>query len=158
MPVNLTTTPTATPTVTFVLTQAGTDLSNSSNDGTSDGKEKSDYSSVIDKEWACTVLEKSPHNSTIIGSGVRFSAVWILWNRGIKTWPIHSVDFVFKAGLRNEGRARYDLPSAVIAGGKITLDVTIIAPNEPGSYRSVWTLRVGRKKDFCGMAINFVVK
>jgi hypothetical protein len=157
MPVNSTTTPTATPTVTFVISQAGTASSNSSNDGKGDGAEENSYDSVIDKEWACTVLEKSPPNGTIIGRGVRFSAVWTLLNRGLKTWPEHGVDFLFKAGFRNEGRARYDLPTTIIAGGTITLDVTIIAPKDPGAYRSVWTLKVGHRY-FCGMAINFVVK
>jgi len=153
-------TATVTPTGTIVTAQAGTDSSGGGtgdkNDDSND-KEKSGYSSVIDKEWACTVSEKYPPNGTVIGRGARFSAVWKLLNRGIKTWPIHSVDFLFIAGLRNEGRARFDLPLNVISGGTITLDVTIIAPKNPGAYRSIWTLRVGRTY-FCQMGINFVVK
>jgi hypothetical protein len=153
---------TVTPTGTIVVTQAGT-ASSSSDTSKEKDKEKekekneSSYDSVIDKEWACTVLEKYPKNGTIIGKGVRFSAIWTLLNRGIKTWPIHGVDFLFKAGLRPPGRARFDLPSVVITGGTITLDVTITAPEDPGAYRSIWTLRVGRTS-FCQMGINFVVK
>jgi hypothetical protein len=146
--------PTATPTFTPVITEAGTA---SSNDGKGDGEEQSSYDLVVDKEWACTVLEKSPPNGTIIGRGVRFSAVWTLLNRGIRTWPIHSVDFLFDAGLRNEGRARFDLPATVVSGGSVTLDVTIIAPKIPGAYRSVWSLKVGRTS-YCKMGINFIVK
>ena len=153
--------PTATPTVTFVITQVGTASSNSdtgsSTSGTGDEEEESSYSSVIDKEWACTVLEKSPPNGAVIGRGVRFSAAWTILNRGSKTWPNTGVDFIFKAGFRNEGRARFDLPSTVISGGKITLDVTITAPKAPGAYRSIWTLKVGRTS-FCKMGIDFIVK
>ena len=155
--------PSATPTVTFVITQAGTAFLNDDTDsltsdtGDDDEDERNSYASVIDKEWACTVLEKSPPNGTIIGRGVRFTATWTLLNRGLKTWPNYGVDFLFKAGFRNEGRARFDLPSTVISGGKITLDVTIIAPEKPGAYRSIWTLKVGRTS-FCKMGINFVVK
>jgi hypothetical protein len=152
--VSPTTIPTATPTVTFVITQAGTASSNGS---TGDEEENSDYASVKDKEWACTILEKSPPNGAIIGRGVRFSAVWTLLNRGNKTWPSYGVDFLFKAGMRNEGRARYDLPTSIISGGRIRLDVTITAPKVPGAYRSIWSLKVG-KRYFCGMSVNFVVK
>jgi hypothetical protein len=148
---------TATPTVTFVITQAGTASSNSSNGGTGEDEENNDYDLVKDKEWACTVLQRSPADGAVIGSGVRFSAVWTLLNRGTKTWPNYGVDFLFKAGLRNDGRARYDLPSTVISGGTITLDVTIIAPKDPGAYRSIWTLKVGHRS-FCKMGINFVVQ
>ena len=150
---------TATPTVTLSLTQAGTVSADGTGGdvGDEDEDEKSSYSSVIDKEWACTVLQRSPANGAIIGRGVRFSAVWTILNRGMKTWPNTGVDFLFKAGLRNEGRARFDLPSTVITGGKITLDVALIAPKEPGVYRSIWTLKVGRTY-FCQMGINFEVK
>ena len=151
--------PTATPTVTFVITQA---VTASSGDGTSDEDEaeedeKNSYASVVDKEWACTVLERYPKNGTIIGAGVRFSAVWVLLNRGSRTWPNNSVDFVYRGGVRNEGRARFDLPTTVISGGKISLDVTMIAPEKPGAYRTLWILRVGRTS-FCKMAVNFVVR
>jgi hypothetical protein len=147
--------PTATPTVTFVLTQVGNGTSNGgAGDAAGSGN---DYDRFTDKEWACLITEKSPPNGTIIGRGVRFSAVWTLWNGGTQTWTINGVDFLFKAGFRNEGRARYDLPSTVIPGNKITLDVTITAPKTPGTYRSVWSLKVGRRY-FCGMAINFIVK
>ncbi|MCJ7432426.1 MAG: NBR1-Ig-like domain-containing protein [Anaerolineales bacterium] len=135
--------------------------SSGSGDGSENGEDgedtKSGYSSVIDKQWACTVLEKYPKNGTIIGKGVRFSAVWKLLNRGIRTWPIHSVDLLFKAGLRPPGRAIFDMPRVVISGGTITLDVTITAPEVPGAYRSIWTLKVGRTF-FCKMGINFVVQ
>jgi len=154
---------TATPTVTFSLTQAGT--ASSEENGTDGGQEddeddedeKSDYSSVVDKEWACTVLQRSPADGAIIGRGVRFSAVWTLLNRGTKTWPNYGVDFLFKSGLRNDGRARNDLPSTVISGGTITLYVTFTAPKAPGVYRSNWTLKVGRTS-FCKMGIIFEVK
>lgn len=150
---------TATPTVTFVITQAGTASSENGTDGAQedDEDEKSDYSSVIDKEWACTVLEKYPKNGSIIGRGVRFSAVWIILNKGLKTWPNTGVDFIFRSGLRNDGRARFDLPSTVLPGGKISLDVTMIAPKDPGAYNSFWILKVGRTS-FCKMGINFVVQ
>ena len=149
---------TATPTVTLSLTQAGTASSENGTDGAEeDEDEKSDYSSVVDKEWACTVLQRSPANGAIIGRGVRFSAAWTILNRGLKTWPKTGVDFLFKAGFRPPGKVLFDLPSTVIAGGVITLDVTITAPNAPGSYRSIWTLKVGGKS-FCQMGINFVVQ
>lgn len=150
---------TATPTVTLSLTQAGTASSENGTDGAEedDEDEKSGYSSVIDKEWACTVLKRSPPNGAIIGRGVRFSAAWTVLNRGLKVWPNDGVDFRFRAGVRNEGKSFFDLPSTVITGGQITLDVTITAPKDPGAYRSIWTLKVGRTS-FCKMGINFVVK
>jgi hypothetical protein len=159
-----TSTSTATPTVTFVLTQAGTASSEEGSTGKSkkgkddDGEGKPSYASVIDKEWACTVEQKSPRNNTVIGRGTHFSAALLLLNRGLKTWPNNSVDFIYRGGLRNEGRARFDLTSTVIPGGSITLYLTFIAPETPGAYRSLWTLRVGRRTYFCKMGINFFVK
>jgi hypothetical protein len=164
---------TATPTVDLSATPEGT----ASADGTDGGEggegeekdddddddegnrkaNKSDYSSVIDKEWACIVLEKYPKNGTIIGKGVRFSAIWIIYNKGLKVWPEKGVDFLFRAGVRPPGKVLFDLPATVITGGQITLDVTITAPEIPGSYRSIWTLKVGRTY-FCKMGINFVVQ
>lgn len=158
LPFLFTFTPTAT--LTLSLTQAET-ASAGGTDGDEDGEEgkdgKSGYPSVIDKEWACTVLEKYPKNGTIIGKGVRFSAIWTLLNRGLKTWPEKGVDFVFRTGVRPPGRTLFDLPATVISGGVITLDVTLTAPDTPGLYRSLWILKVGRTY-FCKMGINFVVQ
>ena len=146
---------TETPTGTLTLTPAGTDTSDE--DIGDKERKRSGHTPIVDKEWVCTVLHKTPPNDTIIGRGVSFKATWTVYNRGLKVWPNTGVDIVFVVGVRPPGRALYDLPATVPTGGTITLGITLTAPKEPGIYRSLWTLRVGRTS-FCKMGINFEVR
>ena len=133
-------------------TQAASDSSNAN--PTDQGN---NFSIFTDKEWVCTVTQKSPPDQAVMDKGQHFNAYWTIVNQGTKTWPNFGVDVVYKAGFRDPGRARQDLASTVIPGGTTTITVPLTAPKKFGTYTSAWSLRVGRTS-FCIMKIVIVVK
>jgi hypothetical protein len=93
----------------------------------------------------------------VIKAGSDFYAYWTIVNTGTNVWTSNTVDFVYVSGYWQGGRKIQDLSSTIGSGGFVTLKVLYKAPKAPGSYRSIWTLKVGNKP-FCGLAMYFEVK
>ena len=140
--------PTWTSTPGIVVQRPGS--GNSSADNNND-------SPFTDKEWTCAIRAKSPSMGTVMAQEASFYVSITLMNSGTKTWTNNGVDFVYKSGLRNEGRRIQDLPSTVAPGEEITLTSQLVAPKKPGTYSTVWNLKVGNTS-FCGVKYSFEVK
>jgi hypothetical protein len=109
------------------------------------------------KDWTCTVTTKYPGKGAVIAKGLTFQAYWTVLNTGTRTWTNNSVDFLYAAGLRMNGRRIQDLPLNVAPGNTITLRMELTAPKRADTFSTVWTLKVGRRV-FCGMRITFDVR
>ena len=151
-------TPTPTATVVFLFPTNTSlpeglfdeDEDNGEEDG--DGYEKP----VVIREWDCRVLSQSPAKGAVITGGTTFKATWTVENTGTKTWPKKGVDIVFHSGAHLEaGRTYYDIPATVGPGGKVTISISMIAPNRSKTYSTRWSLNVGRT-DFCN--VRFIIK
>jgi hypothetical protein len=86
-----------------------------------------------------------------------FDAVWRVRNNGQRNWDRNSIDFIYDSGEKIHKVAGYDLSSNVRTGDTIDLGVDMVAPRDPGTYSTTWTLRVG-DREFCKMSLTIVVR
>lgn len=107
--------------------------------------------------WSCGIRERTPSVGTVIEKGTDFYATVTLFNTGTKTWTYNSIDFIYKSGFRIEGKLIQDLPFSIPTGKEITLQLLLTAPKRPGTYNTIWTLKVG-KTPFCGVKLTFKVE
>lgn len=164
-------TPTPTPTVIFLfltetsppellLDEEGNVILDEDEEGNlQDDENDSDFEKpVVVREWDCRLISQSPAKGSVITGGSNFRAVWTVENIGTKTWPKKGVDVVYHSGAHlQDGRAYYDIPRAVGPGGKVTITISMTAPNRAKVYSTRWSLRVG-KRDFCSIRFSIEVK
>lgn len=130
----------------------------SSNDNTVDvGDGTATRFPKIPKEWNCTITGKFPPKGTSVDRKERFFVSWTILNTGTKTWTSNTIDFVYTGGFRSDERPIQDLRSTVAPGGSISVKIQLTAPKFPGTYNTVWSLKVGNTK-FCRMKYTFEVK
>lgn len=157
----VTITPTPTPTIVFLFltkTSSPEDLLADDEGNGTGGSGGNGYvkPTATPSEWACRVISRSPAHDTVIPRGTTFRAIWTVENTGTKTWPKKGVDVVYHSGADLRiGKPYIDIPTTVGPGGRITITVTLKAPNYPKVYSTRWGLRVGRT-DFCG--VKFVIE
>jgi hypothetical protein len=105
----------------------------------------------------CQLVSQSPDDGTHFDAKKTFTASWKVKNTGSDTWDSNSVDFAFFSGTKMyTGATLHDLPSSVAVGDSITLTIAMAAPKDPGSYKTVWALRLN-KNDFCHVNLRIVV-
>jgi hypothetical protein len=141
-------TPTATPTFIFLLTSPtpvpgivitpATAITPSSND------------------YECQLTDQTPPNDTTEPANEDFVIIWTVANTGRKTWDSNSVDFVYSSGARIYKSKAADLPNSVATGQAVSLKITMTAPKNSGTYRTIWALRRGQN-EFCTMSLRIVV-
>ena len=107
--------------------------------------------------YGCTLLSQSPSDGTVIGGKDDFTARWTVRNTGSKGWNVNTVDFVYLSGGKLSKLKVADLPASVATGNKITLTISMSAPNTSGTHKTVWTLQTG-KTQFCRLTLSIVVK
>jgi hypothetical protein len=141
-------TPTVTPTFIFVLTSPtsvpgliitpSTPITPSSTD------------------FECQLIGQSPANDSTQASNQNFVTIWTVANSGRQTWDRTSVDFIYLSGARIGKSKAADLPKSVASGEAVSLKMTMTAPKNSGTYRTVWALRIGQN-NFCTMSLRIVV-
>jgi len=109
------------------------------------------------KSYACQVLSVTPANGTSFGSRIDFDAKWKVKNIGKRDWENNSVDYIYLTGDKFHKVAGYDLGKTVKVGETTELIVDMIAPKNPGSYTTNWTIQVGAE-GFCPLSLTIVVK
>ncbi len=111
-------------------------------------------SSTID--YQCEVTGQSPADGATEASNQNFVAIWTVTNTGRKTWDSTSVDFIYSSGTKFGKSKGADLPNSVGSGQAVSLKITMTAPKNSGSYKTVWALRRGLN-EFCSMSLRIVV-
>jgi hypothetical protein len=105
----------------------------------------------------CKLIDQSPADGTEFKPNTDFDAVWEVRNTGTAAWDENGVDFAYVSGRKMHKRATYDLPENVNKGESIALVVDMVAPEENGTYKVVWSLRRGGE-NFCQVNLAIKVK
>lgn len=104
----------------------------------------------------CQILSQDPPNNKIFDKGALFTAVWIVANVGVNTWPSDNSDYRYASGDMFHLQSIYDFEKNVAAGDTVTLSVAMQAPNQAGRFSTTWQISIGKKK-FCPMNITIIV-
>jgi hypothetical protein len=105
----------------------------------------------------CRLISQDPEDGTEFAPNTDFDAVWRVRNTGTAAWDENGIDFAYVSGRKMHKRAVYDLPDNVNKGESINLVVDMVAPEENGTYKVVWSLRRGGN-DFCHVDLTIKVK
>lgn len=112
---------------------------------------------VSNEKYACQVISQEPPNESIIPPKNSFTTTWEVYNIGTEAWFESDTDYRYSSGERLHDTSAYDFDETVPPGGTIKLSTKMTAPNESGTYKTVWRIRVG-KNEFCAMTQTIVVK
>ena len=140
--------PTATSTVIFVLASP-TPLATFTSVSLGGSGTSSD-------NYACEVTKVSPPNGSSFSPRDDFDTFWTVRNIGQRNWDRTSVDYTYSSGAKIHKISGYDLDKNVKVGNSIDLGVDMQAPKDPGTYSTVWTMRVG-DNTFCPLRLTIVV-
>ncbi len=156
--------PTFTPTITFTPTPRATSTTEPTATATiifilaSPTPLAPPTTASSDKNYACQVLSMTPANGTTFPSRTDFDAKWKVLNIGKRLWDKGSVGYLYLSGDKFHKVAGYDMPKAVKPGESIDLIVDMLAPKDPGTYTTNWTMQVNGVNNFCPMSLTINVK
>ena len=105
----------------------------------------------------CQVVAQEPANDTGFASREKFKTVWKIRNTSVEYWLDTDVDFRHTGGTDMHGTDALDLPVTVAPGADVTFSVNMVAPKNPGSYTSTWTLG-SKKESLCKVSVTIIVK
>ncbi|HUI88904.1 MAG TPA: NBR1-Ig-like domain-containing protein [Anaerolineales bacterium] len=91
--------------------------------------------------WDDTTVDVNVPDNTQMTAGQSFVKTWKVKNSGTCTWGA-GYQIIFSSGTNMSGQPQ-SLPIPVTPGQEIEISVNFIAPNQPGSYSSAWTLDSG---------------
>jgi hypothetical protein len=99
----------------------------------------------------------SPPNGSSFEPRDDFDVFWTVRNIGQRNWDRTAVDYLYSTGDKIHKVSGYDLSENVRVGNSLELGVDMQAPKDPGTYTTIWTLRVGERV-FCPMRFTIVVR
>jgi hypothetical protein len=88
------------------------------------------------------VSDVNTPDGTVLKPNQSFTKTWRLKNMGSCTWTT-DFDMVFVGGNAMSAPAAVDIVTAIRPGEVADFSVTMVAPANPGTYRSNWQLRNG---------------
>lgn len=100
------------------------------------------------------VQDLSVPDGTVFGPGNQFTASWRLRNNGTCPWTT-DYSLAFVGGDQLGGAELVPLPNVVAPGQTIDASVDLIAPEQPGDYRSNWQIADANDQPF---GINGVIE
>jgi hypothetical protein len=108
---------------------------------------------------ACKLISQTPSDGAQFDPGSDFDAIWKVQNVGTAAWDSNSIDFVYFSGdkLYKNNNKIYDLANSVSVNGTISLIADMTAPDDPGKYKTVYTLRMNQD-DFCHVTLTIKVR
>lgn len=106
--------------------------------------------------YACQVTRVSPPNGTSFSPRDDFDVFWTVRNIGQRNWDRTDIDYIYSSGAKIHKVSGYDLPSNLRVGNSTDLGVDMQAPKDPGTYSTVWTMRIG-DNEFCPLRFTIVV-
>ena len=142
-------TPTVTPTFLFILLSPTTIPGSIITPATPITPSATDYE--------CQLAGQTPANDSTMPASKDFVTIWTVANSGRKTWDDTSIDFIYLSGAKLSKGKGADLPNSIAPGEAVSLKITMTAPKNPGTYRTVWALRLGQN-EFCTMSLRIVVQ
>jgi hypothetical protein len=107
-------------------------------------------------DFACTQVSQSPNDNAHFARKESFSVAWRVKNTGTADWKANSVDFGYVSGAKMYETSLYDLTNNVRVGNTLNLVVDMVAPKNPGTYTTVWSLRQSTM-EFCEVDLKIVV-
>lgn len=94
---------------------------------------------AIPCNWAQFVRDITVPDGTVFAPGQAFTKTWRLRNIGSCTWkPNYSL--VFHSGDRMHTYSTVPLNATVYPGNSVDVSIELVAPSQPGQYRSYWML------------------
>jgi hypothetical protein len=106
--------------------------------------------------YACQVTRVAPPNGSSLSPRDDFDVFWTVRNIGQRNWDRTDIDYIYSSGAKIHKVSGYDLPSNVRVGNSADLGVDMQAPKDPGTYSTVWTMRIG-DNEFCPLRFTIVV-
>lgn len=107
--------------------------------------------------FACEVTRVTPPLGSVFEPRADFDLFWTVRNIGQRNWDRNDIDYIYSSGDRFHKVSGYDLPENVRAGNSVQLGVDMQAPKDPGTYSTIWTMRVGNN-EFCPLRFTIVVR
>lgn len=107
--------------------------------------------------YACSVTRVTPPNGSSFEPRDDFDVFWTVRNIGQRNWNRSDVDYVFSTGAKIHKVSGYDLDENVRVGNSTELGVDMQAPKDPGTYSTIWTMRIGDRV-FCPLRFTIVVR
>lgn len=108
-------------------------------------------------QYACELLSQLPQDNTTIAPLTDFETRWQVKNVGSETWNANNVDYRYASGDKLHDTGVYDMFNDVPPQGMADIIVKMSSPKDPGTYSTVWQLRVG-KTAFCKLTLTIEVK
>jgi hypothetical protein len=105
---------------------------------------------------AAFVADITVPDNTVFKKRDTFNKTWQLNNTGTCTWDLH-YEFVFVDGERMEGASPTGLPKKVPPGDTVEVTVSMIAPDEYGTFRGRWQMRSPDDENF-GSIVDVLIE
>ncbi len=103
-------------------------------------------------------ISQSPEDGVVFSPGQDFDMVWRIKNTGTLTWnKRYSFEYVSGAPTYKY-YSEIDLKDVIPPGGTAVLTVDMVAPMEPGSYRTEWAMVDDTNNRFYNFFFFFTVK
>ncbi len=155
-------TPLPTATATFTATPYGFVASPTLGLPLPTGEETPDPAEGATDDWGsdyrCALVSKDPLDWGTVEAKAMYRASWTLRNAGKKTWQADGIEVTHIDGLRLGAVKVISLSKDVKVGSSIKTAFNIVAPKEPGRYRSVWGLRLKKNSHvFCTFTLKIDV-
>lgn len=131
-------TPTQTPTPTPSATLAPGEVVTSTPGSISTPGQGGGNSTAVLCNWAQFVKDVTVSDGTILNPGAYFTKVWRVKNIGNCTWT-SKYTLVFVSG-KSMGVKKVSLPKDVKPGETADIQVNLVAPKDPGTYKASWML------------------
>lgn len=104
----------------------------------------------------CQILSQDPPDNKIFNKGDVFTAVWLVANVGLNNWPSDNTDYRYSSGDELHLQPIYDFEKNVSSGDTVALSVTMQAPDQVGTFSTIWQISIGQER-FCSMRITIIV-
>ncbi len=113
---------------------------------------------AVPADYDCSVSNTSPVYLAEFAPRGEMDGKWTVKNTGKQTWGSSDIDVKFVGGtdMKQYGDT-YNLSKSVAPGESIDIVVDLLAPAEPGTYRTTWGLVRG-STTFCTFNLTIRVK
>ncbi len=105
----------------------------------------------------CIVQTQRPADGAYFKPKEHFDINWKVLNTGTDGWDPGSVELVYVAGTRTAMSLAIRLEAPADPGEMAGLVAELVAPKNPGTYSTIWSLRRG-KDYFCRVGLKFYVQ